>query len=161
MCLLAFYGNSFLDCSNWVGGFVYGFLMVVKSFQHMCVRSHISVPASCVCPVCSNSDSAFLSQNSKGFCARLTTAPLREAEPALACQAWSQTLGGNAKCNMGPARMLGRSVFWLQVQGEWLRPRLVGGPFVQRGKVVADTLWATLDPIIYQHTHQPGLSGLH
>jgi len=32
---------------------------------------------------------------------------------------------------------------------------------VQRGKVVADTLWATLDPIIYQHTHQPGLSGLH
>lgn len=81
--------------------------MVVKSFQHMCVRSHISVPASCVCPVCSNSDSAFLSQNSKGFCARLTTAPLREAEPALACQAWSQTLGGNAKCNMGHGQDVG------------------------------------------------------
>lgn len=107
MCLPAFYDNSFLDSSNWVGGFVYGFLIVVKSFQHMCVRSHISAPASCMSPVFSNSDSAFLSQNSKGFCARLTTAPLREAEPALACQAWSQTLGGNAKCNMGPSQDVG------------------------------------------------------
>lgn len=107
MCLPVFYGNSFLDSSNWVGGFVYGFLMGVQSFQHMCVRSHISAPASCMSPVCSNSDSAFLSQNSKGFCARLTTAPLREAEPALACQAWSQTLGGNAKCNMGPSQDVG------------------------------------------------------
>lgn len=107
MCLPAFYDNSFLDSSNWVGGFVYGFLIVVKSFQHMCVWSHISAPASCMSPVFSNSDSAFLSQNSKGFCARLTTAPLREAEPALACQAWSQTLGGNAKCNMGPSQDVG------------------------------------------------------
>lgn len=128
LCLPVFYGNSFPDSSNWVKGFVYVFfLMGVQSFQHMCVRSHISTPASCMSPVCSNSDSAFLSQNSKGFCARLTTAPLREAEPALACQAWSQTLGGNAKCNMGPSQDVGAVDFLVTGVG-----RVVAAPARRR-----------------------------
>lgn len=73
------------------------------------------------------------SQNSTGFFALLTTVPQGEgAEPALACQAWSQTLGGNAKCNMGLGQDVGAVDFLVTGAGRVARRR----PFVQRGKVV-------------------------